>query len=528
MTASAQAPSAKAAKSEVTASPAFAVAGVLLGALTSVFTGRLLSIGAPDLQGAIGASSDYMSWLSTAYNAANMFIGPITVFLNPLFGARKVLLVASVIFMLAEFLSPFAGHHPILLILLQVIAGLAAGTYYPLTFSMIVRNVPLKYLHYGIAAYALDILASTHIATLVESYYISNLSWHWIFYSALVTTPLLMLAVYKGIPPQPPKKDKPKSDFAGFIYASLAMTITYLGLDQGERLDWFNSPFIAACFATGLFFAVVSAVSRKIKPNPMINLGFLLNRNFLLLGFILVSFRFIILQSTLLVPNFLTVMHGYRPEQTAAVLAWVAVPTLIFAPLTGFMLYKVDSRLVVAAGFALVGLSSVNNAWLDPGWTGETFLVSQLITAAGLTTGLAGIVASLLRSAMAAGALKNPVNILVISVWFQTCRLFGAEIGKVGLSRFLEVMSDIHYNAMGAHVNGDWLTTERLQHLTAQTAGAANETASAIGVLSGQFKQQIALLSFGDGFVLTAMVALAAVIACAFLRETPPLVAEKS
>ena len=516
--------SAQAAHSEVTANPYFAVVGVLLGALTSVFTGRLLSIGAADLQGAIGASSDYMSWLSTAYNAANMFIGPMTVFFNPLFGVRKVLLVASAIFMLSEFLSPFAAHNPILLIVLQTIAGLAAGTYYPLTFSMIIRNFPLKYLHFGIAIYALDILASTHIATLLESFYIDNLSWHWIFYNALLTTPLLMLAVYKGIPPQPAKQDNPRTDFSGFVYASLALTMIYIGLDQGERLDWFNSPLISACFVTGVFFGLASAFSRKFKPNPMINLGFIYQRNFLLLGLILVCFRFVILLSTLLVPNFLQALHGYRPEQTASVLAWVAVPTVIFAPLSAFMLAKIDSRLVMVLGFALVGLSAFNNAWLDPGWTGETFLPSQLIAAAGLTAALAGIVASLLRSALALGALKNAINILVVSVWFQTCRLFGGEIGKVALVRFLKVMGDIHYNVMSAHINGDWLTTERLQYLTAQAAGAASETGDAVGILSGQFKQQVALLSYGDGFILVAIVALVAVIACAFITETPQLV----
>src|SRR5277367_6206871 len=86
------------AEEQLTTHPMLAVIGVLFGALASVFTGRLLSVGLADVQGAIGAGSDAMTWVSTAYNAANMFIGPLIVFLGGLVGARRILLWASVVF----------------------------------------------------------------------------------------------------------------------------------------------------------------------------------------------------------------------------------------------------------------------------------------------------------------------------------------------------------------------------------------------------------------------------------------------
>ena len=518
--------------SEVTVHPAFAVLGVLLGALTSVFTGRLLAIGSADIQGAIGASSDYMTWVSTAFNAANMFIGPLTVFMGALLGPRRILIYASVIFIVAEFLSPFVAHNPIALVLLQAIAGLAAGTYYPLTFTMIIRNFSMKYLHMGIAIYALDILASTHIAHLVESFYITYLSWQWLFWNALLTAPLMMLCVYFGIPRQPLPVRKANLDFSGFLYAACSMTLIYIGLDQGERLDWFNSPLICALFATGAFFLIATLISRKLKPNPMINLGFLASRNFLLLGATLVCFRFVIMAPTLLIPNFLQVFHGYRPEQTAAVLSWVALPELLLAPIAGLLLYKVDSRLLCAIGFALIGLSCYANSALDPGWTGETFLISQVFIAAGLAFALAGLIATLLRSALAVGALTNPVNILTISCWFQTCRLFGAEIGKAAMSHFLKVQGDLHYSVLSAHINGDWRTTERATalavHSSVASSGIDEAVAKAISSLGVSLKQQVALLSLADGFVLIALVSAVCIIGIGFVTYSPPLVSKKA
>jgi MFS transporter, DHA2 family, multidrug resistance protein len=520
------------AASQITTHPFFAVLGVLLGALTSVFTGRLLSIGLADVQGAIGASSDYMTYVTTAFNAANMFIGPLTVFMGAILGARRVLLWASAVFILAEFLSPFAAHNPLAFTVLQAIAGLAAGTYYPLTFTMIIRNFSLKYLYLGIAIYALDILASTNIAHLVESVYITNLSWHWIFWNALLPAPLLMICVYFGIPRQPIAKLKKDTEFWGFLYASFSFTSIYIALDQGERLDWLNSPWIAAYLVVGIVFLFATLFAHFRKPFPMINLGFLRSRNFLILGAVLVCFRFLLLEPTLLIPSYLSLLHNYRPEQTAAVLAWVAVPELLFAPLGGLILYKVDSRFVCAFGFALVGLSCYSSSRIDPSWTGETFFFNQLITAAGLALALTGLVATIIRSAFKVGALSNPVNILTISCWFQTCRLFGAEIGKAIMSRFLKVQSDFHYSVAAAHINGDWLTGDRLKALTVNSFGAGSgiddAKIKAVLELGGTLKQQVGLLAFSDGFILIALCAACCILAIGFIGYSPPLVPAKN
>ena len=36
----------------------------------------------------------------------------------------------------------------------------------------------------------------SHLATLIEGWYIDHLSWHWIFWTAAVFTPVMMLCVY--------------------------------------------------------------------------------------------------------------------------------------------------------------------------------------------------------------------------------------------------------------------------------------------------------------------------------------------
>jgi DHA2 family multidrug resistance protein len=80
-----------AAPSIITTHPILGVFGVLLGAMIATCTGRLLGVGLADLRGALHLGFDEASWMNTAFNAAMMFIGPFSVYLGGLLGARRVL-----------------------------------------------------------------------------------------------------------------------------------------------------------------------------------------------------------------------------------------------------------------------------------------------------------------------------------------------------------------------------------------------------------------------------------------------------
>src|SRR5215472_5962124 len=112
--------------------------GVFLGAGIATLNGRVISVGLPDLRGALGLGVDEASWIPTAYNMAMMFIGPFSVYLGGLLGVRRVLLVSTTIFILCSLLLPFAPNLSVMLCL-QVVSGLSAGTFYPLTFTYAAR-----------------------------------------------------------------------------------------------------------------------------------------------------------------------------------------------------------------------------------------------------------------------------------------------------------------------------------------------------------------------------------------------------
>jgi DHA2 family multidrug resistance protein len=506
----------------ITTHPLIGIAGVLLGAMIATCTGRLISVGMADIRGALHLGVDEAAWIGTAFNAALMFIGPFSVYLGGLFGARRVLLACGAGFTAFSLVLPLIPGLPWFLTVL-VLAGLTAGTFYPLTLSFVLRSLPMKYALWGIAMYAFDILFTTNIATSLEAWYADHLSWHWIFWNGALLTPVMMVLIYFGIPWQPlpqTKEGQPKPHWGGFLYLSLGFSFLYMALDQGQRLDWLHSGVIVALVVTGAFFLIVALIQRLLLPNPLINLRFLARRNTALLSGILIFFRFVLLAPVVAIPLYLGAVQGYRPLQTGPVLLWVALPQLLLGLLAIYLLKYMDARLILTAGFSLVAIACLMNTQLSSVWTGTNFWVSQLVMAAGLALSFNSMVGAIILEVLNTGALERPIDVLTFSGFFQTVRLFGGQVGTAFVLHFIPAREQFHSNILGLGVQmGEAATDQRLLGFTAglsahgDTTSTAGRAAAIVGL---QVRQQAYTLAISDSFLLLAYAAVfcLALIAC--------------
>lgn len=509
------------APSRITTHPLLGIVAVLLGAMIATCTGRLISVGLADLRGALHLGIDEASWIGTSFNAALMFIGPFSVYLGGLLGARRVLLACAALFTLFSVLLPFASNLPLMLSLL-VLAGLTSGTFYPLTLSFVLRNLPMKYVLLGIAMYAVDIVFTTNVSTSLEAWYMDHLSWRWIFWNSAVLTPAMMVFVYFGIPWQPlpkPKEGQPKPSWRGFLYASFGFALLYIALDQGQRLDWMNSGTIVALTATGVFLLLITVVRRAMMPNPLVNFKFLIRRNTLLLGVVLICFRFVMLATVVVIPSYLSSVAGYLPLQTGPVLLWVALPQCVFGLLAMYLLKYIDARLILTAGFTLVAIACVLNAQLSSAWSGANFWLSQAVMAIGLALAFNAMVGAIVLEVINTGALSRPIDVLTFAGYFQTVRLIGGEAGAAFMQHFLAIREQFHSNILGLGVQlGDPSTRQRLLGLSAglSSQSAGNAAARAGEILGLEVRRQAFTLAITDSFTLVAwsVVGCLCVVAC--------------
>jgi DHA2 family multidrug resistance protein len=508
-------------------SPLLGVAAVVMGAGTASLAGRLLSLGLADLRGHLGIGIDEGAWIGTAFNASTMFIGPLTVYLGALLGARRVMLVCGVVFTVVSACLPFAPSYGVSIVLLAI-AGLSSGTFYPLTISFALLNVPLRFLALTLGVYATCIEGALNFAPSLYGFYLNHLSWTWMFWTSAVITPVVTACVYFGMPaPRPrPQMSGPKPSFAGFLYASAGLALLFAALDQGQRLDWWRSGVFAALVAAGTFFLLCAIVRRMRAPNPLVDLPYLRKWNTIALATGLFSFRFVLLATAFVIPQSLS-FRGLDASQFGPAVLWTAMPEMVVAVFAAYLLSKgLDSRLLMALGFATIGAVCLVNAHFTSAWAAENYFRTELLMAVGQSFAFVGLVSTLILQAFFSGGLDSPYRVLTFSAFLHGVRIFGGQLGTTLMARFISEQEKVHSYLVGLHVQpGGWIEDHTVRLLSAGLAARSNGSAGAagraVGLVAGSVRQQAYSLTFIDAFHLMAWVSVATLILIATIRRFP-------
>src|SRR5258706_12107104 len=133
--------------------PLVGVAAVLMGAFISTLNTRVTTFGLADIRGGLGMGFDEGSWLTSVFGAAQMVVAPGAAWMSSVLGVRRFVLWASAIFTVCSLLLPLSSDYDTV-IALQILRGLAVGTFIPAALGFILRSLPPHWWIWGIAAYA--------------------------------------------------------------------------------------------------------------------------------------------------------------------------------------------------------------------------------------------------------------------------------------------------------------------------------------------------------------------------------------
>src|SRR5271155_2339308 len=486
--------------SEVSTRPLLGILGVVTGAGLVTLASRMFSLGLADLKGHVGISYDSGAWLDSAFNASLMFIGPFTVYLGGLLGPRRVLLFAAGLFTATSLFLPLI-HSYSLLVAALIVAGLTSGTFYPLTLTFALRNIPLRYLPFTIALYATFVDGAVNIAPSLYGWYRDQLSWHWMFWNSAAIAPVMMVCIYLGIPPAPPrKKGGSAPSFAGFLYLSAGLALIFAALQQGQRLDWWRSGAFNAWFWSGSFFLFCALIRRLRASNPLVALPYLFKWNTILLGSLLFWFRFTLCTTIILVPGALAI-RGLEADQIGPAIIWSALPLLPVAFMAALLLLrKLDPRLLFAGGLACTAFAAWLNSQYSSAWGAQNFYRTELLTGVGQAFAFIGLVGCIVLQAIFTGGLAKPEWVLTFSAFFHVIRIFGGTAGAIYMGHFLAQREKLHSNLLGLHVrSGDWITDQNVHAMTAglyaKSSGMATAGARAIDLIAARLRLQAYNLS---------------------------------
>ena len=498
--------------------PYLGLGAVLLGTFISTLNTRLSTFGLADIRGAVHAGFDDGAWITTAQTMAQMLVCPIAIWMGGVYGPRKVLLEAAAAFAVIALIEPFSPNLPMLLTF-QFAGGLATGFFVPLTLGFVLRNMPPKAWAYGIAIYALNLEVSLNVSASLEGWYVDHLSWRWIFWQQVPLAVGMALCMYFGVKPDPVNPNAPRPDYYGFASGGIGLALIYAALDQGNRLDWLNSALVWGLMVAGIILLIGFFVHESHTPNPGVDLKILLvpplPRLLVMVGFL----RLTILSTAYAIPQFLQVVRGFRALEVGQSLVWIALPQLVVCFMAGYILRRVDPRLVASVGYMFILVACLMVAHgLTPLWGSDQFLPSSLLQALGQSFALSGTVFFAILH-------LRPQDALTFASAIQIARLMGGEIGTAFIVTFVRKRGQIASNLIGQHVQmGDTDALHRIQAYAAATTRAGDTSNAAMrgsAVLNSIVHNLSITQAIIDSFVVIAAATAIVLIVVVTRRAAP-------
>jgi EmrB/QacA subfamily drug resistance transporter len=251
--------------------------GLLLAILLAMLDQLIVSTALPRIVGDLGGVT-HLSWVVTSYVLASTVTTPLYGKLGDLYGRKRWLMIAIVIFLAGSALSGLA-HSMDQLIAFRALQGLGAGGLLTGAIATIGDLVSPRergqYMGYIMGVMTLAMIAGP----LVGGYITQNFSWRWIFYINMPVggAALVYLAATMHLPR---RRVAHKIDYAGAVTLAIAATSLILMTTWGgTQYAWGSVQVIGlavlAVVATVAFLAIEARVAEPILP-----LNVFRNRNF--------------------------------------------------------------------------------------------------------------------------------------------------------------------------------------------------------------------------------------------------------
>lgn len=463
--------------------------GILIAAMMAGLNNRVGALALADVRGALGFGLDDASWLTTVYSAGEVIAMPFSAWFAITLSVRRFELWMIGTCTLLAVCIPFI-HDLDLLLAMRFLQGIASGTMIPVLMMAALKFLPPHIRLHGLALFALTATFAPNLSIWLAGHWTDGLfDWRWVYWQILPLAAIAALLIGWGLPKDPIQTDRfPQANWPGLAFGVPAFALITVALDQGVRLDWFNSPLIVVSLAAGLTLLGAYLLTEWYHPAPFIKLQMLSRRN-LALGFTLFICLLVVLNSGVMLPmTYLGPLQSYRPLQMAPIGLIVALPQLVLGSVVALFLYRkwVDARFVFAGGLLLIALACFSGAQLTSDWNRDQFVMTQTLQAFGQPMAVVSLL-------FLGTSVVHPSEGPYVSGNINTLRALGSVFGGAVVGQLVTVRQRFHAEMLLDHAA-----------LVGNSVPLAPEPAQLMGIIG----QQALVLSVADAYRVLGVLAL--------------------
>jgi DHA2 family multidrug resistance protein len=495
-----------------------AVLAGMIGAFMAILNIQITNASLLDIEGGIGTGVDNGAWISTSYLIGEIVVIPLTAYFSQVFSFRRYMLANAILFPIFSIACAFT-HDLGSMIVMRGLQGFAGGILIPMAFTMVLTKLPKPQQPTGLAIFALSVTFAPAIGPTIGGYLTENYGWQTIFFINAVPSAIMVVALAATLEKQPMQLHLLKEgDWAGIITMAIGLSAFQTVLEEGNKDDWFASPFILRlAIIAAVFLTAFIWIELKVEK-PLVKLSLFKQRNFSIgvLANVLVGFA--LFGSVYILPQYLGQVQRYNAEQIGNVLAWTGLPQLILIPAIPMLMKRYDVRYIAFLGIAIFAISCFMNITLSLDNAGDQFWVPNIVRAIGqamVITPVTAITTGLIapKDAAAASGLTNML------------RNLGGAVGTATLSTVLTKREQFHSNIIGQSVTvGREEVRDRIAQMTAYfeahgISDAAIAKQQAIVSIGSVVKRQALIMGFSDTFAVIGILLAIAAVAVLFAQK---------
>jgi EmrB/QacA subfamily drug resistance transporter len=339
-----------------------------------------LNAALPDIALQTSATQTQLTWIVDGYTLVLACLLLPAGALGDRYGRRGALLVGLAIFAVAS-LSPIVFDSPVQIIISRAVAGTGAAFIMPATLSLLTAAFPKSERNKAVGIWAGVASSGAVFGFMGTGLLLSHFSWQSIFYGFAASALGLFIATLT-ISSSRDETATPL-DWIGAVLIGAAVAVFVFGVVEAPMRGW-THPIVWGCMSAGVVLAVLFAVVELRRKHPLLDVRLFARPDFAtgsfgitILFFSNFGFFFVSMQ-------YMQLILGYSPLQTAFALTPLAVPIMVLGATMHLYLPRVGLRVAVALGLFLIGLGLFCMRFLDAGSTYLDLVWSLLITSAGI------------------------------------------------------------------------------------------------------------------------------------------------
>ena len=417
---------------------------VILGAIMSVLDTTIVNVALHDLSGDLHASLSSVQWVITGYLLSLAAVIPVTGWAVRRYSARRLYLVALVVFTVSSALCAVASTSGEL-VAFRVLQGVGGGMLTPIGQMILVKAAGPRNLPKVMSLVGIPIVLAPVFGPTLGGLLLQTAGWQWIF---LINAPIGALALvmaWRLLPHDDAGTEQAgRLDFLGLVLAAAGVVAVTYGLSQSEAAGSLTASSVLVPALAGLALLGLFVLRSRRVERPLLDLSLFGNPAFRAASIVTFCLGAALFGAMILLPLYFQTVRGMDAIQTGLLL----IPQGVGGGLGMFLSGRATERLGSGRTSLIGGLILVVGTIPFVTVTADTpFLV---LGAAMVVRGI-GVGMAIMPAMTAAFSVLSPAQVNDASPQLTVLQRVGGSLGTAIIAVVLQSQIDhVHTQAAAA------------------------------------------------------------------------------